>query len=117
MKFFEGARPPSRVRGRALVDGKIRPAWTAPRPWPLMRRVRRKETTMPDGTARRRGRGTVQDVDRHVGARMRERRIMPDLPPQRRSRSLARLEEEIVRAETACRQWRAQAASLEARGR
>jgi transcriptional regulator with XRE-family HTH domain len=31
---------------------------------------------MPDGTAARRGRGTAQDVDRHVGARMRERRTM-----------------------------------------
>ena len=37
---------------------------------------------MPDGTARRRGRGTVQDVDRHVGARMRERRIMLGLTQQ-----------------------------------
>ena len=42
---------------------------------------------------------------------------MPDLPPQRRSRSLARLEEEIVQAELACTRWRTQAASLEARGR
>ncbi len=42
---------------------------------------------------------------------------MPDLPPQRRSCSLARLEEEIVRAETACRRWRAQAENLEAAGR
>jgi transcriptional regulator with XRE-family HTH domain len=31
---------------------------------------------MPDDTAGRRGRGTVQDVDRHVGAMMRKRRIM-----------------------------------------
>jgi len=42
---------------------------------------------------------------------------MPDLPPQQRSRSLARLEDEIVRAETACRRWRAQAENLEAAGR
>ena len=44
---------------------------------------------------------------------------MPDggLPPQRRSRSLARLEEEIARAETACRRWMAQAEALEAAGR
>jgi hypothetical protein len=40
-----------------------------------------------------------------------------DLPPQRRSRSLARLEDEIARAETACRRWRAQAENLEAAGR
>jgi transcriptional regulator with XRE-family HTH domain len=31
---------------------------------------------MPDDAAGRRGRGTAQDVDRHVGARMRERRTM-----------------------------------------
>ena len=46
---------------------------------------------------------------------------MPDprqsLPPQRRSRSLARLEAEIVQAELACTRWRTQAASLEAKGR
>ena len=42
---------------------------------------------------------------------------MPDLPPQRRSRSLARLEDEIARAETACRRWMAQAENLEAAGR
>jgi hypothetical protein len=42
---------------------------------------------------------------------------MPDLPPQRRSRSLARLEAEIVQAETACTRWRAQAEGLEAAGR
>ena len=42
---------------------------------------------------------------------------MPDLPPQRRSRSLARLEEEIVQAELACTRWRTQAASLEDAGR
>jgi hypothetical protein len=42
---------------------------------------------------------------------------MPDLPPQRRSRSLARLEAEIVQAELACTRWRMQAASLEAAGR
>jgi hypothetical protein len=42
---------------------------------------------------------------------------MPDLPPQRRSRSLARLEKEIVQAELACTRWRTQAASLEAVGR
>jgi len=42
---------------------------------------------------------------------------MPDLPPQRRSRSLARLEDEIGRAETACTRWRAQAEGLEAAGR
>ena len=37
------------------------------------------------------------------------------IPPQRRS--LARLEEEIVRAETACTKWRIQAEGLEAAGR
>ena len=42
---------------------------------------------------------------------------MPDLPPQRRSRSLARLEEEIARAEMACTRWMAQAEALEAAGR
>ena len=42
---------------------------------------------------------------------------MPDLPPQRRSRSLARLEEEIAQAELACTRWRTQAASLEDAGR
>jgi transcriptional regulator with XRE-family HTH domain len=34
-----------------------------------------EETTMPDGTAGRRGRNAVQDIDRQVGARIRERRI------------------------------------------
>jgi transcriptional regulator with XRE-family HTH domain len=47
-----------------------------------MRRIRAEETTMPDGTAARHGRGTAQDVDRHVGARMRERRIMLGLTQQ-----------------------------------
>ena len=46
---------------------------------------------------------------------------MPDprqsLPPQRRSRSLARLEAEIVRAERACTRWRTRAEGLEAAGR
>jgi transcriptional regulator with XRE-family HTH domain len=37
---------------------------------------------MPDGTAGRRGRGTPQDVDRHVGRRMRERRTMLGLSQQ-----------------------------------
>jgi transcriptional regulator with XRE-family HTH domain len=37
---------------------------------------------MPDDTATRRGRGTAQDVDRHVGARMRERRTMLGLTRQ-----------------------------------
>ena len=43
---------------------------------------------------------------------------MPDprqtLLPQRRSRSLARLEDEIVQAEVTCTRWRAQAERLEA---
>ena len=46
---------------------------------------------------------------------------MPDprqtLPLQRRSRSLARLEDEIVQAEMACTRWRTQAEGLEAAGR
>ena len=42
---------------------------------------------------------------------------MSELPPQRRSRSLDRLETEIVRAEVACTRWRAQAEALEAAGR
>jgi hypothetical protein len=42
---------------------------------------------------------------------------MSDLPPQRRSRSLVRLEAEIVQAELACTRWRTQAASLEDAGR
>ena len=42
---------------------------------------------------------------------------MPDLPSQPRQRSLARLEEEIVQAETTCTRWRAQAKALEAAGR
>ena len=42
---------------------------------------------------------------------------MPDLPPQRRSRSLARLEEEIVQAELACSRWRVRAEGLDAAGR
>ena len=37
---------------------------------------------MADKTARRRGRGTVQDVDRHVGRRIRERRTMLGLTQQ-----------------------------------
>jgi transcriptional regulator with XRE-family HTH domain len=37
---------------------------------------------MPDDTAGRRGRRTVQDVDRHVGARIRECRIMLGLTQQ-----------------------------------
>ena len=37
---------------------------------------------MPEGTAERRGRGTPQDVDRHVGARIRERRTMLGLTQQ-----------------------------------
>jgi hypothetical protein len=39
------------------------------------------------------------------------------LPPQRRSRSLARLEAEIVRSGTACTRWRTRAEGLEAAGR
>jgi hypothetical protein len=42
---------------------------------------------------------------------------MPDLPPQRRPRSLLRLEAEIVAQELACTRWRAQAENLEAAGR
>jgi hypothetical protein len=42
---------------------------------------------------------------------------MPDLPPQRRSRSLDRLEAEIVQAELACTRWWMQAEGLEAAGR
>jgi hypothetical protein len=38
------------------------------------------------------------------------------LPPQRRSRSLARLEAEIVQAELACTKWRTRAEGLEAAG-
>ena len=38
------------------------------------------------------------------------------LPPQRRSRSLARLEAEIVQAELACTRWRTRAEDLEAAG-
>ena len=37
---------------------------------------------MPDDTARRRGPGAMQDVDRHVGARMRERRLALGLTQQ-----------------------------------
>src|SRR4051795_4767850 len=37
---------------------------------------------MPDGTAARRGKGTPQEVDRHVAGRMRERRIMLGLTQQ-----------------------------------
>jgi hypothetical protein len=42
---------------------------------------------------------------------------MPNLPPQRRSRSLARLEEEIARAEMTGARWRTRAEALEAVGR
>ena len=42
---------------------------------------------------------------------------IPDLPPQRRSRSLARLEAEIAQAEMARTRWRARADGLEAAGR
>jgi hypothetical protein len=41
----------------------------------------------------------------------------PVLPPQPRPRSLAKLEAEIVQAETACTRWRSQAEALEATGR
>ena len=37
---------------------------------------------MPDGTAARRGKGTPQEVDRHVARRMRERRITLGLTQQ-----------------------------------
>ena len=37
---------------------------------------------MPTGTATRRGRGAAQDADRHVGARIRERRTMLGLTQQ-----------------------------------
>jgi transcriptional regulator with XRE-family HTH domain len=37
---------------------------------------------VPDGTAARRGKGTPQEVDRHVARRMRERRIMLGLTQQ-----------------------------------
>jgi hypothetical protein len=40
-----------------------------------------------------------------------------DLPPQPRPRSLARLETEIVQAETACERWRTRAEGLDAAGR
>jgi hypothetical protein len=42
---------------------------------------------------------------------------MLDLPPQRRSRSLARLEAEIVQAEVARTRWRTRAEAEEAAGR
>src|SRR5690348_6543527 len=47
-----------------------------------MCRVRREETTMPDGTAARRGPGAMQDADRHVARRMRERRLALGLTQQ-----------------------------------
>src|SRR3954451_23931935 len=37
---------------------------------------------MPEGTAQRRGRPRAQDTDRHVGAKMRERRIALGLTQQ-----------------------------------
>ena len=37
---------------------------------------------MPDGTAARHGPGTPQDVDRHVGRRIRERRVILGLTQQ-----------------------------------
>jgi transcriptional regulator with XRE-family HTH domain len=40
-----------------------------------MRRIGAEGTTMPDGTAARRGPGAMQDVDRHAACRIRERRL------------------------------------------
>src|SRR5437763_360895 len=37
---------------------------------------------MPDGTAARRGRGTAQEADRHIAARIRERRLELGLTQQ-----------------------------------
>ena len=42
---------------------------------------------------------------------------MPDLPPQRHSRSLARLEAEIAQAEVTRPRWRTRAEAEEAAGR
>src|SRR3954451_6381309 len=42
----------------------------------------RKETTMADTTVRRRGPGAMQDVDRHVARRIRERRLELGLTQQ-----------------------------------
>jgi transcriptional regulator with XRE-family HTH domain len=47
-----------------------------------MRRIVAEGTTMPDGTAARRGPGAMQDVDRHVARRIRERRITLGLTQQ-----------------------------------
>src|SRR3954452_12449959 len=57
-------------------------AWTATQAWSLMGPIRAEGTTMPDGTTARRGPGTPQDVDRHVGRRIRERRVMLGLTQQ-----------------------------------
>ena len=38
---------------------------------------------MTEGTARRRGRGKAQEADRHVGARIRERRVTLGLTQER----------------------------------
>jgi DNA-binding XRE family transcriptional regulator len=47
-----------------------------------MRRIGAEGTTMPDGTAARRGRGSAQDADRHVACRIRERRLALGLTQQ-----------------------------------
>jgi hypothetical protein len=44
-------------------------------------------------------------------------RKSPNLPPQPRPRSLARLKGEIVQAEAACTRWQVHAEMLEAAGR
>src|SRR4051794_27400737 len=51
-------------------------------PWAPTARARAKETTMASDTPGRRGRGTAQEVDYHVGRRIRERRTMLGLTQQ-----------------------------------
>src|SRR4051812_49565199 len=47
-----------------------------------MRRIGAEGTTMPDDTAARRGPGAMQDADRHVARRIRERRLELGLTQQ-----------------------------------
>jgi transcriptional regulator with XRE-family HTH domain len=54
---------------------------------------------VPDGTAGRRGKGTAQEADRHVGARVRERRIMLGLTLRRLAERIGTTEQQVSKYE------------------
>jgi transcriptional regulator with XRE-family HTH domain len=70
----------------------LRPPRTAAQP-------RANANAMPDDTVRRPGRQGVQDVDRHVGARVRDRRVMLGLTLQQLAEMIGMSEQQASRYE------------------